>query len=87
MSWRGYLGDGGASGALARAADREHWPNRKGARFMSTTGTQLKKQAEPQQWSAEELDYIKWMEKTLGREPTEQEINLWMAQAKYIGDL
>ena len=44
---------------------------------MSTTGTQLKKQAEPQR-SAEELDFIKWMEKELGREPTEQEINLWM---------
>ena len=23
----------------------------------------------------------------LGREPTEQEINLWMDQAKYMGDL
>jgi hypothetical protein len=54
---------------------------------MSTTGTQLKKQAEQPQYTAEELDYIKWMEKELGREPTEQEINLWMAQAKYIGDL
>ncbi len=25
MSCRGYLGDGGASSALARSADREHW--------------------------------------------------------------
>ena len=34
------------------------------------------------------MDFIKWMEKKeLGREPTEQEINLWMDQAKSIGEL
>jgi hypothetical protein len=53
---------------------------------MSTTGTQPKKQAEPQR-SAEELHFIKGIAKSLGREPTEQEINLWVDQAKYMGDL
>jgi hypothetical protein len=54
---------------------------------MSTTGTQLKKQAEQPQYTPEELDFIKWMERQLGREPGEQEIHLWMEQAKSIGEL
>jgi hypothetical protein len=53
---------------------------------MATTGTQLKKQAEPQR-SAEELDFIKGMERGWGRKLTEQEINLSLDQARALGDL
>jgi len=54
---------------------------------MSTTGTQPSKQAEPHQRTPEELEFIKWMERQLGREPTEREINLWVDQARAFGAL
>ena len=39
----------------------------KGARSMSTTGTKPSKPAETQQRTPDELEFIKWMEKELGR--------------------
>jgi hypothetical protein len=54
---------------------------------MATIGTPLKKQAEKPQWTAEELEFIKWMETALGRKPTESEINLWVDQARALGEL
>ena len=48
---------------------------------MSTTGTKPSKPAETQQRTPDELEFIKWMEKELGREPSEQEINLHFSQS------
>ena len=44
----------------------------------------MKKQPEPPQRTPAELNFIAWMEKWKGRPITEQEINLSLAQARYM---
>jgi hypothetical protein len=40
---------------------------------------------QPPKWTPEELNFIAWMEKGfIGRKMTEQEINLSLAQARYM---
>ena len=49
-----------------------------------TTGTHKKKLAE---YSREEQAIIRWLEKDLGRELTEQEVHLALEQARHLGHL
>jgi hypothetical protein len=41
--------------------------------------------AEQPQFTQEELEFVEWLEKSLGRKMTPQEINLAIEQAKSVG--